>query len=223
MKHVTPLRVFHITAICNLADIAKSKALYSKAMLQKKKVAYGDIAYQGAQGKRATKLVEKPPAGTIHDYVPFYFAPRSPMLFTINNGNVPGCPYRQADIVHLVTTVEAIHEDGLEFVFYDCNATLNVANCFNDLKDLEKIQWELFYETPRLDGYCKYWNCRSDNPKYMRRQEIRQAEFLVHSKVPLKLMTMVGVRNDEIAEEVRGIFKNASVKLTVEVKPEWYF
>lgn len=222
VKHVTPLRIFHITAICNLANIAKAKALYSNAALQRKQVAYGNIAYQGAQGKRATKLVAKPPAGTIHDYVPFYFAPRSPMLFTINNGNVPSCPYRQADIVHFVTTVETISANKLPFVFYDCNATLNVANCYNKLTDLDKIQWELFYELPQLDGYCKFWH-RSDNAKYMRRQEIRQAEFLVHDKVPLKLMTMAGVCSDEKAKEVRDIFRKAGVKLAVEVKAEWYF
>jgi len=30
------------------------------------------------------------------------------MLRTIDGGNVENCPYRQADIAHLVTTVEAI-------------------------------------------------------------------------------------------------------------------
>jgi hypothetical protein len=46
---------------------------------------------------------------------------------------------------------------------------------------------------------------------------------VIHKKVPLKLMTMVGAYNEEKAEEVRGIFKKAGVKLGVEVKPEWYF
>jgi len=51
---VNPLRIFHITAICNLASIAERGALYAKAQLAKKDVEYGNIAYQGAQGKRAT-------------------------------------------------------------------------------------------------------------------------------------------------------------------------
>lgn len=223
MTFATPLRIFHITAICNLASIVKAKALHSNAVLKRKKIAYGNIAYQGAQGKRATKLVEKPPGETIHDYVPFYFAPRSPMLFTINNGNVPDCPYRQPDIVHFVTTVETIAENELPFVFYDYNATLTIATCYSDLKDLDKIDWALFYENPCLDGYCKYWNSRRDVPKYFLRQETRQAEFLVHTRVPLKLMAMVGAYNEEKAAEVRHIFEDADLELKVQAKPAWYF
>ena len=60
----SPLRIFHITAICNLESIARSKKLYSNALLQKKKINYGNIAYQGAQGKRATKMVARPPGGS---------------------------------------------------------------------------------------------------------------------------------------------------------------
>ena len=103
-----PLRIFHITAIPNLQSIVKSKMLYSNGLLQKKKIDHENIAYQGAQGRRATKLVARPPGGVIHDYVPFYFAPRSPMLMAINGGRVDGCGYRQADIAHLVSTVEDV-------------------------------------------------------------------------------------------------------------------
>ena len=223
MTFATPLRVFHITAICNLPSIVKAKALYAKAVLKRKKMEYGNIAYQGAQGKRATKLVEKPPGETLHDYVPFYFAPRSPMLFTINNGNVPDCPHRQPDIVHLVTTVETITENELPFVFYDYNATLSIATCYNDLTDLKRINWPLFYESPCLDGYCKYWNSRRDIPKYFLRQETRQAEFLVHRKVPLKLITMVAAYNEEKVAEVRQIFEGAGIELPVQAKSAWYF
>jgi hypothetical protein len=191
--------------------------------LAKKGLEYGNIAYQGAQGKRANKLVSKPPGGVIHDYVPFYLAPRSPMLFTINEGNVPDCPYRQQDIVHFVTTVEAVKSNELAFVFYDYNATLSIATCYNDLKDISKIDWSLFHENPCLDGYCRFWHSRMDNPRYVLRRETRQAEFLVHTKFPLKLMTMVGAYDEAKAAEVRRIFDEAGVRLQVEAKPAWYF
>ncbi|HEV2222141.1 MAG TPA: DUF4433 domain-containing protein [Candidatus Acidoferrales bacterium] len=218
-----PLRIFHITAICNLASIAKSKKLYANARLHKKKIEHGNIAYQGAQGKRAAKMVARPPGGVIHDYVPFYFAPRSPMLFTINNGNVPGCPYRQEDIVHLVTTVEAVTANELPYVFYDYNATLDIATCYNHVKDLDKIDWNLFHEAPRLDGYCQYWHNNMDNPKHVRRKETRLAEFLVYQSVPLKLITMVGTYNDARTAEVARVLDEAGVELQVETKPAWYF
>jgi hypothetical protein len=75
--------LFHGAAFCT-ALLPTDSAIEPK----KKEMGYHNIAYQGAQGKRATKLVARPPMGVIHDYVPFYFAPRSPMLFTIDKG----CP-----------------------------------------------------------------------------------------------------------------------------------
>ena len=218
-----PLRIFHITAVPNLLSIAKSGMLHSNGLLQKKNIAHANIAYQGAQGKRATKLVAKPPAGVIHDYVPFYFAPRSPMLMAINSGRVEGCPHRQEDIVHFVTTVEAIVAAHLAYVFYDYNATLSIATCYSDLEDLDKIDWELFHESPRLDGYCKYWHSLMDNLKYVRRMETRQAEFLVHKSVPLNVIKSVGVYSAAKAEQVREIFDDADVGLPVEVKSAWYY
>ena len=218
-----PLRIFHITAIPNLAAIVKSKMLRANTVLQKKKIPYANIAYQRAQGKRATKLVARAPAGVIHDYVPFYFAPRSPMLMAINGGRVAGCPYRQQDIVHFATTVEAVVDEELPFVFYDYNATLDYANCYNDLKHLDKIDWDLFHEQPRLDGYCTYWFNNIDNPKYIRRMETRQAEFLVYKSVPLTLMDCVGVYSPEKAAEVAKIFEDGDIEIPVEVKTAWYY
>ena len=145
------------------------------------------------------------------------------MLFTINQGNVPDCPHRQRDIVHFATTVEAVVENGLPYVFYDCNATLDIANCYSDVVDLDKIDWELFFEQPRLDGYCKYFQNNRDNPKHVMRREVRQSEFLVHGSVPLDLIDMVGVYDETKAEAVNQIFKDAHVRLRVEVKPQWYF
>jgi hypothetical protein len=197
--------------------------LYSKRALDKKKIKYADIAYQNAQGKRSTKIVPKHPAGYIHDYVPFYFAPRSPMLYTINLGNVPGCNHRQGDIVHLETTVEAIDDAGLEYVFYDYNATLDISECYKDLTDLKSIDWPLFFETPRLDGYCKYWKSDPTVPRYILRMETRQAEFLVHKEVPLGLITRAGVINEAKANEVREIFEENEIEIQVEAKPEWYY
>ena len=145
------------------------------------------------------------------------------MLMAVNDGRVDGCDYRQPDIVHLATTVEAVTESGLAFVFYDYNATLDYANCYSNLRDLDKIDWDLFHEAPRLDGYCKYWFSTANSPRYIRRMETRQAEFLVHTKVPLDLIDCVGVYNAAKATEVREILDEADIDTSVEVKTAWYF
>jgi ssDNA thymidine ADP-ribosyltransferase, DarT len=218
-----PVRIFHITAIPNLASIVASGAIQAKTLLAERRAAYSNIAYQGAQGRRAVKTVTKGPRGVIHDYVPFYFAPRSPMLFTINSGNVDGCLHRQQDIAHLATTVDAVCARRLEFVFYNFNATLSYAECLDELAELEKIDWPLFFEEPRIDGYCKYWNSRLDSSKYAQRMETRQAEFLVYREVPLEIFEIIGVCNESKANEVRAILKSAGMDLPVKVKPGWYY
>ncbi len=83
----SPISLFHITAIDNLDSIAKVKCLYSKNAMGT--TAYNNIANQGIQQRRAIKTVDVSPHGTLYDYVPFYFAPRSPMLHTINQGEEP--------------------------------------------------------------------------------------------------------------------------------------
>jgi hypothetical protein len=219
----SPIRIFHITPIPNLVGIVKSRMLQANSVLKKKGIKHENIAYQGAQGKRATKLVAKPPGGVIHDYVPFYFAPRSPMLLAVNSGRVENCPYRQVDIAHLATTVEEIVETDLPYVFYDYNATLDIATCYSNLRDLVKIDWDLFYESPRMDGYCQYWHSRVDNPRYILRMETRQAEFLVHRGVPLGLIQTVGVCNQQKAIDVQKIFDDEGIDIPVEVKAAWYY
>ncbi|HKT48096.1 MAG TPA: DarT ssDNA thymidine ADP-ribosyltransferase family protein [Candidatus Acidoferrales bacterium] len=106
---------------------------------------------------------------------------------------------------------------------FDRTGFARVADCYNDLKDLDSIDWDLFHESPRMDGYCKYWNSRVDNPRYIRRKETRQAEFLVHEQVPVRLMNGIGVYNAEKAADVRKILDKAEIDIPVEVKAAWYF
>jgi hypothetical protein len=141
----TPTPLFHITAIDNLRSIAGS-GLLSKNQVAAQSINFANIAFQTVQGHRSLKLVPIAPSGNLHDYVPFHFAPRSPMLKTIDSGNVEGCDYRQDNIVHLATTVEAIVAAGLPFVFTNYHAVKAFAEFFGDQKDLDKIDWELFFE-----------------------------------------------------------------------------
>jgi len=66
------------------------------------------IAYQHIKDRRARKRVPAGPGGTVADYVPFYFAPRSPMLYAITRGLVPGYDGGQSSVVHLVTSTDAV-------------------------------------------------------------------------------------------------------------------
>ena len=41
----------------------------------------------------------------VGEFVPFYFCPRSPMLYSLNRGNTGRSPGCQRTVVHLVSTV----------------------------------------------------------------------------------------------------------------------
>lgn len=219
-----PTRLFHITAIANIPRICAAGGILSKNAGATAGIDYQNIAHRGAQNARADRTVPDPPGGLIHDFVPFYFAPRSPMLCAINGGKVAGCEWRQADIVHFETTVEAVVSAGLPFVFYDRNATLRYSVPYTDLGCLDTaIAWDLLTEHPTLDGFCQYWNSRVDNPRYSTRMEQRQAEFLAKTYVPLEIFTRLGVMNAQKQANVQSSLDAAGVKLPVDVKSEWYF
>ncbi|MBD3884903.1 DUF4433 domain-containing protein [Phormidium tenue FACHB-886] len=57
--------------------------------------------------------------GTLTDYVPFYFAPCSPMLYAIHQGNVPTHSDGQEGVIYLGSTVETVQQANLSFVFTD--------------------------------------------------------------------------------------------------------
>lgn len=145
------------------------------------------------------------------------------MLYTIDRGNVPDCPWRQRDIVHLETSVERVTA-GSRFVFFDRNATLAFSEPFTDLARLdEAIAWDLLTEAPRLDGYCKFWLSQPGHPRYSDRMERRQAEFLVEHRVPLTAFSRIGVLDAQSQADVRDILRETGTVLPVEVRTAWYF
>jgi hypothetical protein len=218
-----PTPIFHITAIDNLASIARAGHLLSKTKIAEQALVTADIAYQHIQGRRALRVIPIAPRGTLHDYVPFYFAPRSPMLYTINRGNVPGCSYRQDDIVHLVSSAQDIRLHNRPFVFSDIHAALDYARFFGDLDELDEIEWQIFFETPRQDGYCTYWQNRHTPAHHVRRLETRQAEFLVHQHVPLAAIGKIGVRTKECESRVRAALAGTGWNPALKVVAGWYY
>ena len=145
------------------------------------------------------------------------------MLRAIEGGRVADCSWRQADIVHLESTVARVTAEGQPFVFYDRNATLPYSQSYTNLARLDAVAWDLLTELPQLDGFCKYWQDRQEVARYVDRMERRQAEFLVKDRVPLNQFTRIGVINEQRAAEVSTILAAGGVNLPVQVMRDWYF
>jgi hypothetical protein len=78
-EHIRKTPIFHITSILNLDSILKCSKLLALNYLRE--IDFKSIANNDVQGRRSQISINHPPYGTLHDYVPFYFAPRSPMLY----------------------------------------------------------------------------------------------------------------------------------------------
>lgn len=90
--------IYHITSVDNLPGIIKAGGLLCDR--DAKNIQFVSIAHKRIKERRLKKKVPIGAGGVLADYVPFYFAPRSPMLFTINKGNVEGYARGQQPIVH---------------------------------------------------------------------------------------------------------------------------
>ncbi|WP_227762848.1 type II toxin-antitoxin system toxin DNA ADP-ribosyl transferase DarT [Zhaonella formicivorans] len=205
-----PTNIYHITHIDNLPSIIEKGGLFACSSGATDR--HVNIAHRSIQDRRHIFPVPLPPYGAVHDYVPFYFAPRSPMLYSIYRGNVDGYGGGQHPIVYLVSTVQKVEEAGLPFVFTDGHAIMYLSNYYNNISDLCKIDWEIMR--------AKFWaDTEDDNDKCRR----RQAEFLVYKFFPWSLISGIAVYDEKIAEQVGKMLQNGEVTTKIRVKREWYY
>lgn len=207
-----PTPIYHITHINNLPSILDSGGLIANGRLRQKRINYLDIAYEHIQDRRARKPVPCGARGFLHDYVPFYFAPRSPMLFAIYKGNVEGYAEGQNPVIHLISEAEAIAANNLAFAFSDGHAVMAYADFHDDLQRLDVIDWEIMKS--------KYWSNTLEDPD---RRYRRQAEFLVHHFCSWSLITEISVINTTIQARVQQILQNFKQQTPVKVYPNWYY
>jgi hypothetical protein len=207
-----PTPIYHITQVDNLSRIAAAGGLAAKNLLLATGQEHSIIAYDHIQERRARKQVRCGPRGTLHDYVPFYFASRSPMLYAIRGGLVLNCPADQTAIVHLASTVQAVSGAGLRCVFTEGHATVAFSQYFDDLARLDQVDWEVMRS--------QYWN---DTNEYPDRKRRRQAEFLVYRFVPWELIQEVGVCTPAVRARVEEVVKPLVHRPPVSVRRDWYY
>ena len=162
-------------------------------------------------GRRNARAVPVDPGGSLSDYVPFYFTPYSIMLFNIITGcNVPKQPKR--DIVILVSSLYRLQELGIPFVFTDCHAYPVSARYFNDIHDLDKVDWALLQSRDF-----------QNNPDDPGKKERYQAEALAHRHVPVNALLGAVCYTDSVRNRLQDTCKSKELNIRLEVCPGWYF
>ncbi|MBM4285654.1 MAG: DUF4433 domain-containing protein [Deltaproteobacteria bacterium] len=167
------------------------------------------------QNRRRIYGIPCGPRGVIHDYISFYFGYLSPMMLQLKTGQVEGYDEGQEPLIYLVSTAQAVRNAGLGFVFSDGHGIAAFTDWFDDLANLDKVDWRMVYE--------RYW---ADNPRTdMDRQRRKQAEFLIHRFCPWLLIQEIVVMNAVMRSRVHAIMAEfpAGLRRTIRIKRNWYY
>lgn len=203
--------IYHFTHGSNLTPVLAAGELRAHSLAREETVV--DIADSGVKAWRETREVTCGPGGCVGDYVPFYFAPRSPMLFKISRGGVDGVDRDQGPIVYLVSSTEAAVASGVDVVFTDGNAAKLLSDFYNDLNLLEeKVDWPLMA--------TRYWHNTDEDGDRVRR---RMAEFLVHQALPVERLTEIAVYGGSARQRVADILERVGIEIPITIRRDWYF
>jgi hypothetical protein len=205
--------IMHFTHVRNLVGILANGGLRSDNTVDRDESLQVEAADLGIKASRRTIRIPRPPFGCVGDYVPFYFAPRSPMLFKLSKGSVPNYQERQTPLVYLLSTVRTVARAGARCLFSDGNCAHSVTEIFDDLAQLDTaVDWEVMR--------AHMWNNTAEDPDRMRR---RMAEFLVHEHVPIECLTEIAVRTRAMRTQVEQQLAAGNIDLPVRVRAHWYF
>lgn len=205
------IRIYHFTHLDNLASILEGGALLSNNLHPNQSI---NVSYNDIQRRRQRTGIPCGPGGNLHDYVPFYFAPRSPMLYTITQGNVEGFQGDPGELVYLVARLEAVQAAGLPFVFSDGHPIVFPSGFYADPAELGRVDWPLMQS--------QFWNNTQDDRDRMRR---RQAELLVHGRFPWDALERIVVKANPMVSRVAALLRARPERKFMPIRPEpdWYY
>jgi hypothetical protein len=208
-------QVYHITHLDNLASILAAGCLWSDAEKLRQGLANTNVGMTEIKRRRLEWLrVPCHPPTFVGEYVPFYFCPRSVMLYLLHMGNHPSLTYRggQRPILHLEADLTEVlawaDSTGRRWAFTAGNAGANYTEFHADRSELGRVDWAAVHAADFRDPAVK---------------EGKQAEFLLHQYFPWELIRRVGVHNAGVQQQVNAILAGARHRPPVIVRPDWYY
>lgn len=151
--------------------------------------------------------------GNIGDYIPFYFTPRSIMLYNIVTGYwAPLVPeISRKDIIIIRCEISRLSSVN-RFFFTDGQANDALTKHYNDLSKTNKIDWENIQK-----GNFSKSDGDFDRPRRY------QAEFLVYYHVPVDAIESIVVYTEGTAKFVENELLKAGESFPVHISPESFF
>lgn len=208
----TQPKIYHILHVDRLASVISEGCLWCDAETVRKGIGGTTIGMSRIKERRLHSPLNSHDGLMVGDCVPFYFCPRSIMLYMIHKGNHRDMQYRggQNLIVHLEadlgTIVRWAGDNNRRWAFTTSNAGSEYFDDYASLDDLNKIDWQAVQATSWTDH-----------------KEGKQAEFLLESSMPWELVERVVVHNHAALLIVNAAIANAAQQPVVTVDPAWYY
>lgn len=199
--------IYHITDVTNLPAILKAGGLLSDVALVEAGGPQTQIGYAHMKRRRMTEYVVDCCGNRfVGSFVPFYFCPRSVMLYTVNQGNSgreKGC---QSTIVHLVSSAEHGASLGRPWAISDGNAGAEHASFSSSRAAIDELDWSAIE--------ANSWGGRTHQ---------KAAEFLVADFFPWSSILKIGCQNQKTQSVVEQIIASHAHRPTVTTNQNWYY
>lgn len=209
-----PTKIYHITHRTNLSPIIEAGGLLSDAEVMARGGPATAVGMTAIKEARLTREVTCHPGDYVGDYVPFFFCPRSMMLYILHKGNHPELSYDggQEPIIHLEADLEATvawaESEEARWAFTTGNARAGYARFLDDFAQLDEVDWDAVQSNDFYVPAVK---------------EGKQAEFLVRRFFPWNLVERIGVCSQLVKRSVEEAITAAPDQPPVSVQPRWYF
>ena len=206
-------KIYHIAHVDRLPSIVATGGLLSDAMVQAQALGGTMIGMNHIKQRRLTELqLASHPGLFVGACVPFYFCPRSVMLYLIYQGNHPELVYRggQSPILHFQADLNAVvawaNAQAARWAFTLSNAGSYFFEDRSDLACLNEVNWTAVQ--------ARDWRAHKEG---------KQAEFLLEQRFPWHLIERIGVKSAAVYSQVVNALPANGHRPAVEVLPDWYY
>lgn len=206
-------KIYHIVHVDRLPSILADGYLWCDAKMSGRSPTGATIGMGEIKRRRREELyLDSHPDLRVGGCVPFYFCPRSIMLYVIHKANHSELTYRggQEPIVHLEAdlreTVKWADAHERRWAFTASNAGSRYFDDYSDLRSLNKLDWGAINANSWTNG-----------------KDEKQAEFLVEELFPWKLVSRVGAQSLRTKRKALRALQASDHKPPIVVRRDWCY
>ncbi|MBL8298149.1 MAG: DUF4433 domain-containing protein [Rhodanobacteraceae bacterium] len=206
-------KIYHIVHVDRLPSIVAAGGLLPDALVLARALGGTMVGMNHIKQRRLTELqLASHPGLFVGACVPFYFCPRSVMLYLIHRRNAE-LTYQggQAPIIHLQADLDAVvawaDAQPARWAFTLSNAGSYFFEDRNDLARLGEINWTAVQALTWGGGL----------------KDGKQAEFLLEQHLPWHLIERIGVHSATVYRHAVNALPAHGHRPPVEVRPDWYY